>query len=182
MDRDDFSRSQTPMDTQVFEGLFRYDFWSVVLMDGFAVPDEYGNASNSRQETRQSIGLARGVASISTPQRWNSAAPLSAHLRETFVSDESTWDHVVEFDFDCRTGIIAFGELDSPNSASFPVPSGHYRARWSGRGYDKAYAEGAEDDISPDAYRLDLASRTEPGPIVEIRRWYGFDKHSYFKS
>ncbi len=163
------------MIARVFEGSFGYDFWSIYLFDGAGNADAYARAYESRSARRISVGLERGLASLAAPQQYNFDAPVTVWVCESLACDESAWDHVVEFDLDVRTGTLSFGRLDGPDRESFSVVGSRYRARWSGCGFDDAYAGVADEGRSAEAYRLELAPCAKARPLVEIRRWHGFD-------
>jgi hypothetical protein len=107
------------------------------------------------------------------PFRKSFNAPMRLEVwQQEPLSDEDSWDHVVDVDFDVTDDRVVFepsGGFDSLRSEE-SVPSGTYRVRVSGRGYAEA-SSGVE---GLDSYRLQLWPREADSPPALRKSWPGF--------
>ena len=116
------------------------------------------------------VGVADGLIDLVVPFRKSFNAPMRVEVWPTTPpSDEDTWDHVVDVDFDVPNGQLVFEPAGgfTPIPSPEPVPVGNYRARISGRGYTET-DQGAD---GMDAYRLQLWPRTSNSPPELHKKW-----------
>jgi hypothetical protein len=84
-------------------------------------------------------------------------------------SDAESWDHVVELPLPVPSGTLAFQASGGAAPVETHIPTGNYRARFSGRGY----MAGAGEIEGHETYRLQLwpSDETEPR-LVRYRAGY----------
>ncbi|ANZ36445.1 hypothetical protein BBK82_10595 [Lentzea guizhouensis] len=129
-------------------------------------------ALDDAHKTDRFVGVSDGLIDFVTAAEWNFSAPMRVETWETDPpADGENWDHVVDVDLDVPNGRLMFEGSGGRPPIPCEVPSGQYRARLSGRGYEEA-KEGAE---GLDSYRLQLWPRDQDTPPVLLKRWPGFE-------
>lgn len=138
-------------------------------------PDDHAvlRAFNDAWGEHRFVGVADGLIDLVTPVQWNFHAPMRLEVWPGEPpSDEDSWDHVVDVDFDVVNDQVTFEGSGGrpPIRCAEPVPSGAYRTRVSGRGYTEA-EQGAD---GMDSYRLQLWPRTGDRPPDLRKSWPGW--------
>jgi hypothetical protein len=130
-------------------------------------------ALDDAQQSGRMVGVADGLIDLVTPVQWNLQAPMRIELWPSEPqSDDENWDHVVDVDLDVPEGQLFFEASGGWAPIRCDVPSGTYRARVSGCGYN----EGVDGVEGMDSYRLRLWPRSE-ARLPELRKsWSGWEK------
>jgi hypothetical protein len=122
-------------------------------------------------ESRRFVGYAGGLIDVITPSQYNWKAPIRIEVSEVPPeSDAESWDHVVELPLPVPSGRLAFQASGGAAPVETNIPTGNYRARFSGRGY----MSGAGEIEGHETYRLQLWPSDETEPRL-LRYWAGYD-------
>jgi hypothetical protein len=130
------------------------------------------HALDDAQTSGRYVGVSAGVVDVVVPTNWNFDAPMRV---ETWtaepLADYGNWDNVVDVDLDVTNDSLTFQGSGGRPPISCIVPSGAYRARIAGRGYDQLKA----DVDGMDAYRLQLWPREADHSPVLRKLWPGWN-------
>ncbi|MGM1063112.1 hypothetical protein [Saccharothrix sp. Mg75] len=134
--------------------------------------DARERALNDARNSHRWVGIADGLVDLVTPVQWNLNAPIRVEIWTTEPpADDDRWDHVVDVDLDLMGDTLHFQASGGWSPITCELPSGEYRARVAGRGYQEAGREGAE---GLDAYQLRLWPRTTPAEPALRKCWPGW--------
>ncbi|MGM1064083.1 hypothetical protein [Saccharothrix sp. Mg75] len=117
------------------------------------------------------VGTSAGLIDLVTPVEWNFTAPMRVETWADEPSlDDADWDHVVDVDLDVSDGILSFEGSGGRPPIPCEVPTGKYRARIAGRGYEQA-TQGVD---GMDDYRIQLWKRDSDQAPTLRKRWNGW--------
>lgn len=117
------------------------------------------------------VGVSEGLIDFLSAVQWNFHAPMSVEVWDVEPpADEQNWDHVADVDLDVADGSLKFEGSGGRPPIECTVPSGHYRVRLAGRGYNEARA-GIE---GMDSYRVQLWQRERTSPPGLRKCWPGW--------
>ncbi|WP_309112757.1 hypothetical protein [Saccharothrix sp.] len=128
-------------------------------------------ALDDAQNSGRYVGVAAGLVDLVVPTNWNFNAPMRVEVWASEPTpDHDDWDNVVDVDLSIVDDTLHFEGSGGRPAIKCTVPTGDYRARVAGRGYDelKDRVEGM------DSYRLQLWPRLVDAPPTLHRRWAGW--------
>lgn len=128
-------------------------------------------------------GGPAGPIDVMTISRRRQDIPMRVELWDVEPpTDTDSWDHEVDIDFAVPTGSprVWFEASGGGQEASVEVPSGEYRARISGSGYDASWTAGIEGHAGRESFRMQLWRRESASPPTLRKRWPGFDRFGDF--
>ena len=141
--------------------------WRTDPNEANAMPRALDDAQNSGRY----VGLSSGLVDLVVPTKWNFNAPMRV---ETWTAepeaDDDSWDNVVDVDLDVTDDTLNFQGSGGRPPIPCEVPSGAYRARIAGRGYDQLRA----DVEGMDTYRLQFWPRASNSPPTLRKSWAGW--------
>ena len=133
--------------------------------------DPLQRAMEDGYESRRFVGYAGGLIDVTTPSQYNWKALMRIEVSQAPPeSDAESWDHVVELPLPVPSGTLAFQASGGAAPVETHIPTGNYRARFSGRGY----IAGAGEIEGHETYRLQLWPSEETEPRL-VRYWVGYD-------
>jgi hypothetical protein len=135
--------------------------------------------------TRRFIGTGGpgGPIDVMTPSRRNQNIPMRVELWDVEPpTDTDRWDHEVDIDFAVPTGGLRvwFEASGGGRTASVEIPSGEYRTRISGSGYDASWTAGIEARAGHESFRMQLWRNENASPPILRKSWPGFDRFDDF--
>jgi hypothetical protein len=125
--------------------------------------------------SRRFVGYDSGLIDVQTPSQYNWEAPMRIEVSdEPPPLDADAWDHVVEVPLPMPSGTLVFQASGGGTPIETRIPPGTYRARFSGRGYDRGYIAGPGEIEGHESYRLQLWPAEESEPVL-VKYWDGWD-------
>ena len=154
---------------------FVYDYGQAYLYDAAADSVDFIAALDDTTRTGLTVGVAGALVDLLMPLQWNFSAPLVLETAEREPPlDLDEWQHILEFPLQLPSGRLLLEGSGGSGQLEIEVPSGAYRARWSGRGFPPP-GEYVPGESSDDAYRLQLWINGSDDPPRELKRWPGYD-------
>ena len=133
--------------------------------------DPLQRAMEDGYESGRFVGHAGGLIDVITPSQYNWKATMRIEVSQSPPdSDAESWDHVVELPLPVPSGRLLFQASGGAAPIETKIPTGNYRARFSGRGY----VAGAGEIEGHETYRLQLWLSEETEPRL-VRYWAGYD-------
>ncbi|MBP2334017.1 hypothetical protein JOF41_000195 [Saccharothrix coeruleofusca] len=130
------------------------------------------HALDDAQNSGRYVGVSSGLVDLVVPTHWNFNAPMRVEVWTAEPPpDDDNWDNVVDVDLDITDDTLHFQGSGGRPPIPCAVPSGAYRARIAGRGYDqlRADVEGMDD------YRLQLWPRESEASPTLRKSWPGWN-------